>query len=182
MVAQGCREAATLGERDNDAEKPQRGFGDDRSMPQSLATILIHVVFSTKGHRPLLQNPAFRVDMHRYIAGVSARLDCPAIIVGGAADHVHLMANQSRTIALAEWIKELKRASSLWAKEKSSRWSLFQWQAGYGAFSVSQSQKWRVEQYIRSQEEHHGQLSFQDEFRQLLKKHGITFDEQYVWD
>jgi REP element-mobilizing transposase RayT len=120
--------------------------------------------------------------MHRYLAGISANLECPAIIVGGAIDHVHLLANQSRTIALAEWVKELKRASSLWAKTKSPQWDLFQWQAGYGAFSVSQSQKDRVKEYIRSQVEHHRLLSFQEEFRQILKKHGIAFDEKYVWD
>jgi hypothetical protein len=77
---------------------------------------------------------------------------------------------------------EIKRASSLWAKDKSPQWTLFQWQNGYGAFSVSQSQAPQVEKYIRSQEEHHRQLSFQDELRQLLSKHGIAFDEQYVWD
>jgi putative transposase len=151
-------------------------------MPQSLANVLLHIVFSTKERRALFQNPDLRDEMHRYLAGVSAKLDCPAIIVGGATDHVHLLANQSRKIALSEWVKELKRASSLWAKEKSPQWSLFQWQAGYGAFSVSQSQKERVYEYIRSQEEHHRRLSFQDEFRQILEKHHIAFNEQYVWD
>ncbi len=151
-------------------------------MPQSLSNVLVHIVFSTKEHRALLQIPDLRDEMHRYIAGISANLECPAIIVGGATDHVHLLANQSRTIALAEWIKELKRASSLWAKKKSRQWNLFQWQAGYGAFSVSQSQKERVWRYIKTQEEHHRKFSFQDELRQILKKHGVVFDEQYVWD
>jgi REP element-mobilizing transposase RayT len=151
-------------------------------MPQSLANVLVHIVFSTKERRALLQNHDLRVEMHRYITGVSSKLECSAIIVGGATDHVHLLANQSRTIALAEWVKELKRASSLWAKKKSPQWSLFQWQAGYGAFSVSQSQKERVQEYIRLQEEHHRRISFQDELRQILKKHGIAFDERYVWD
>ncbi len=151
-------------------------------MPQSLANVLVHIVFSTKQRRALLQNRDLRMEMHRYLAGVSANLDCPTIIVGGATDHVHLLANQSRTTALAEWVKEIKRASSLWAKKKSPQWSLFQWQAGYSAFSVSLSQKQWVEEYIRSQEEHHRKLSFQDEFRQILKKHNISFNEKYVWD
>jgi len=151
-------------------------------MPQSLANVLVHIVFSTKERRALLQNPTLRDEMHRYLAGISANLECPAIIVGGATDHVHLLANQSRTISLAEWVKELKRASSLWAKKKSRQWSLFQWQAGYGAFSVSQSQKERVQEYILMQEEHHRQISFQDELRQMLKKHGVALDERYVWD
>jgi REP element-mobilizing transposase RayT len=151
-------------------------------MPQSLANVLVHIVFSTKERRALLQNHDLRMEMHRYIAGVSKTLGCPAVIVGGATDHVHFLASQSRTIALAEWVKEMKRASSLWAKEKSPPWGLFQWQAGYGAFSVSQSQKERVREYIASQEEHHRQVSFQDELRQLLKKHEIAFNEQYIWD
>jgi len=124
-------------------------------MPQSLANALLHIVFSTKERRAMFQNKDLRDEMHRYLAGISARLACPAVIVGGAADHVHLLANQARTIALAEWVKELKRVSSVWAKEKSPQWGLFQWQAGYGAFSVSQSQKERVQEYIGSQEEHH---------------------------
>jgi putative transposase len=151
-------------------------------MPQSLANVLVHVVFSTKERRALLQNSDLRDEMHRYLAGISGKLECPAIIVGGATDHVHLMANQSRTITLADWVKELKRASSLWAKKKNPRWSLFQWQAGYGAFSVSQSQKDRVREYIRIQEIHHRKIAFQDEFRLILKKHGIPFDERYIWD
>ena len=151
-------------------------------MPQSLANVLVHIVFSTKERRALLQIPDLRDEMHRYLAGISANLECPAIIVGGATDHVHLLANQSRTTAVAEWVKELKRASSLWAKKKSRQWNLFQWQAGYGAFSVSQSQKVRVREYIQNQEKHHRKISFQDELRQMLKKHGMVFDEQYVWD
>jgi putative transposase len=151
-------------------------------MPQSLANVLVHIVFSTRERRALLQNDDLRIEMHRYLAGVCKNLECPAVIVGGATDHVHLLASQSRTIALAEWVKEMKRASSLWAKTKSPHWELFQWQADYGAFSVSQSQKGRVEQYIQSQLEHHCRRSFQDEFRQLLRKHHIEFDEHYVWD
>jgi REP element-mobilizing transposase RayT len=151
-------------------------------VPQSLANVLVHIVFSTKERRASLQNDDLRVEMHRYLAGVCKTLECPAVIVGGATDHVHLLASQSRTIALAEWVKEMKRASSLWAKKRSTQWELFQWQAGYAAFSVSQSQKGRVQEYISSQESHHRQISFQDELRQLMKKHEIAFDERYVWD
>jgi REP element-mobilizing transposase RayT len=151
-------------------------------MSQSLANILVHIVFSTKERRAWLQNRDLRIDTHKYLANVSRNLECPAIVVGGATDHIHILANQSRTIALAEWIKELKRTSSVWMKEKGAQWDLFQWQAGYGAFSVSQSQCIRVQEYIDSQEEHHRLLSFQDEFRQLLRKHSVVFNEKYVWD
>ncbi len=119
-------------------------------MPQSLSNVLVHIVFSTKERRALLRDRDARDEMHRYLAGISNSLDCPATIVGGATDPVHLLANQSRTIALAEWVKKLKRASSFWAKKKNRQWNRFQWQAGYCAFSVSGSQKERVHQYITS--------------------------------
>jgi len=151
-------------------------------MPQSLSNVLVYMTFSTKQRQPLLRAAELRAEMHRYLAGISTKLDCPAIIVGGGEDHVHLLARQARTISLADWIKELKRGSSVWAKTKGPVWRSFQWQAGYGAFSVSQSQSNRVERYIAGQEEHHRRVSFQDEFRQLLQKHGIEFDERYVWD
>jgi REP element-mobilizing transposase RayT len=151
-------------------------------MPQSLANVLVHIVFSTKDRRALLQAAGLREEMHRYLGGITAKLDCPPVIVGGADEHVHLLARQARTITLADWVKELKRASSLWAKTRDPQWRLFQWQAGYGAFSVSQSQSERVERYVESQVEHHRRLGFQDEFRQLLRRHHIEFDERYVWD
>jgi putative transposase len=151
-------------------------------MSQSLANVLVHIVFSTKERRAMLQVAGLRDQMHKYLAGVTAKLDCPAVIVGGASDHVHLLARQSRTIALADWVKELKRATSLWAKTEDPQWDLFQWQAGYGALSVSQSQCGRVERYVASQEQHHRRRSFQDEFRRLLERHRVEFDERYVWD
>ncbi len=120
--------------------------------------------------------------MHRYLGAVSVRLDCPVIRVGGSADHVHCLARQGRTITVAEWVKELKRASSQWAKTQSEALRAFQWQAGYGAFSVSQSLSQKVEQYIEGQEEHHRTFDFQAEFRKLLHAHGVAYDERYVWD
>jgi REP element-mobilizing transposase RayT len=151
-------------------------------MPQSLSNVLVHIVFSTKERRAMLRGRELAVEMHKYLGGISNSLDCPPIIAGGTDDHVHLLARQARTIALADWIKELKRGASIWIKTKGPALELFQWQAGYGAFSVSQSQAERVQQYIAGQEQHHATLSFQDEFRQLLRKHGIEFDERYVWD
>ena len=151
-------------------------------MPQSLANVLVHVVFSTKQRRPFLRDADLRRQMHCFLAGISTNLDCPTLIVGGTEDHVHLLGRQSRTITLAEWIKELKRASSIWIKTKQASLKDFQWQSGYGAFSVSPSQCPRVQRYIGGQEEHHRRLSYQNEFRRLLDKHGIEYDEQYVWD
>jgi REP element-mobilizing transposase RayT len=151
-------------------------------MPQSLSNVLVHITFSTKGRRAILRPGDLRAEMHKYLGGVSNSLDCPPLIVGGTQDHVHVLARQARTISLADWIKELKRGSSIWAKTKDPALESFQWQAGYGAFSVSQSQLARVQRYIAGQDEHHRKLSFQEEFRELLRRHAVEFDERYVWD
>jgi REP-associated tyrosine transposase len=151
-------------------------------MPQSLSNVLVHIVFSTKERHPLLLDTKLRVTMHKHLAAVSMQLRCPVIKVGGVEDHVHILARQARTITLAEWVKEIKRTSSLWAKEARQGCPVFQWQAGYGAFSVSQSQSASVERYIARQQEHHRNFSFQEEMRTLLSRHTITYDERYVWD
>ncbi|MCP3942773.1 MAG: IS200/IS605 family transposase [Desulfobacteraceae bacterium] len=151
-------------------------------MPQSLALIYIHIIFSTKNREPFLTDGQIRKEMHAYSASVSNAKGSKAITVGGVADHVHILCNLSRTIALSELIKEIKRNSSKWVKTKGGACSNFQWQNGYGAFSVSHSNVQRVRNYIENQEEHHKKISFKDEFRNFMKKHGVEFDEQYVWD
>jgi len=151
-------------------------------MPQSLANVLVHLVFSTKEREPFLRDLGLREELHRYLGGISKKLDCPPVMIGGTDDHVHILARQGRTISLADWIKELKRASSVWIKTKAPGMESFRWQAGYGASSVSQSQCKAVELYIANQEEHHRTRTFQDEFRMFLKRHKIEYDERYVWD
>lgn len=123
-----------------------------------------------------------RSEVHSYLGGVSKQLDCPPIIVGGVADHVHILARQSRTISQADWVKELKRVSSLWLKEREASLAKFAWQSGYGAFSVSSSKLDSVKDYVANQEEHHRKISFQEEYRTFLRRHGVDWDEKYVWD
>jgi REP element-mobilizing transposase RayT len=151
-------------------------------MPQSLAKILVHSVFSTKDRRPFLHEHLLRQELHKYLGGILARLECQPIIVGGVEDHVHLLCALSRTCEPAAMIKEAKRASSLWLKTRGPELQNFAWQNGYGIFSVGFSQIDSVRKYIAGQEEHHRKTSFQDEFRQLLSRYEITFDERYVWD
>ena len=93
-----------------------------------------------------------------------------------------MLARLSRTIAQAEWVKELKRVSNLWLKERGGEFADFAWQGGYAAFSVSQSNVKQVMEYVVAQEEHHRKMTFQDELRALLQKHEMEFDERYVWD
>jgi len=147
-----------------------------------LAKILVHTVFSTKDRRPFLRDCVLREELHRYLGGILANLECQPIIVGGVEDHVHLLCGLSRTCAAAEMAKELKRGSSLWLKTKSPDLREFAWQNGYGMFSIGFSQIESVRNYIAGQEAHHRKVSFQEEFRLLLKRYEINFDERYLWD
>ena len=151
-------------------------------MPQSLSAVYVHLVFSTKDRRPFLRDKPTRDALHAFLSGVSDQIDCPSILVGGAEDHVHLLARFGRTVTQAEWVKELKRVSHRWLKERSKDFADFEWQGGYACFSVSQSNLNKVKQYIAEQEKHHRKIGFQDELRALLRKHEIDWDEKYVWD
>jgi putative transposase len=140
---------------------------------------LLHIIFSTKNRIAFLQSPDLRSDVHAYLIGTLRGLGCE-LRVGGVADHVHILAGLSRRISLVELVKNLKTSSTKIVNNKGH--SHFSWQSGYGAFSVGQSAKESVISYIASQESHHRKMTFQEEFRSLLKKHGIAFDERYVWD
>ena len=150
-------------------------------MPQSLAKILVHEVFSTKDRRPLLRDKPLREELHHYIGGILNQHDCQPVIVGGVEDHVHLLCALSRTITAAEMVKEVKRGSSIWLKTKAEDLRDFAWQSGYGIFSIGFSQIETVRNYIGGQEEHHRKVSFQDEFLSILQKYGISYDERYLW-
>jgi len=151
-------------------------------MSQSLSKILVHTIFSTKDRRPWLRDKLLRDELHGYLGGILTNHDCQPIIVGGVADHVHILSTLSRTIQAAELVKEIKRGSSLWLKTKSPDLRDFAWQNGYGIFSIGFSQVGTVRIYIAGQEAHHRTLTFQDEFRQFLKRYAVDFDERYVWD
>jgi putative transposase len=151
-------------------------------MPQSLSKILVHTVFSTKERRPFLRDQALREELHRYLGGILVRLDCQPVIVGGVEDHVHLLCALARACESALMVKEAKRGSSLWLKTKGEDLRDFAWQHGYGIFSIGFSQIQSARDYIAGQEEHHRKISFQDEFRQLLQRYEVEFDERYVWD
>jgi putative transposase len=150
-------------------------------LPQSLSRVLVHLIFSTKNREPVLV-PEIRTELQAYLAGVLREEQCPALQVGGVADHVHLLFGLSRTLAVAQVVEQVKTSSSKWIKPKGAAFAEFHWQAGYGAFSVSQSNAAAVAQYIRNQEEHHRKLTFQEEYRRFLKRYQVDYDERYVWD
>ncbi len=150
-------------------------------MGQSLVKNLIHLVYSTKHHRPWLAKD-HRDGLFAYQAGIFKEWDRPALAIGGAEDHVHALFALSKNHALSKVVEEVKKGSSKWMKTAGPMNSDFQWQAGYGAFSVSESNSDAVRRYIENQEEHHRKMTFQDELRALFRRHGIGFDERYVWD
>jgi len=152
------------------------------AMPQSLARVVLHVVFSTKNRVPFLRETEVRVRLHAYMAGVLQHIGCEPILINGVEDHVHILCNLSRTVTIAGLVEEAKKSTSKWMKERGPQYGDFFWQGGYGAFSVSQSNVETVRIYIATQEEHHRTVSFQDELRALCRKHGVEIDERYVWD
>lgn len=151
-------------------------------MPQSLAEIYLHVVFSTKNRVPYLRDPTIREDLFGYLKGTCDGLHCPSIRTGGWEDHIHILCRFGRTISVADFLKEVKVASSSWLKLQDKRLGDFHWQAGYGAFSLSPSHIGGAIEYIKNQDEHHRTVSFQEEFRRLCSKYGVEIDERYVWD
>ena len=149
-------------------------------VPQSLSRVILHLIFSTKDRSPALADEALRCDLHAYLAATARDLGCPAIRVGGVADHVHVVCCLARTVSVANLVAKLKMGSSRMLKAKSG--TRFQWQNGYGAFSVSESALGNVVEYVANQALHHRRLSFQEEYRVFLRRHGVEFDERYVWD
>jgi putative transposase len=150
-------------------------------MGQSLGRILVHLIFSAKDREPVLA-PTVRPDLQAYIVGILAHLECPCLEIGYVTDHVHVLFVLHRTRSAAEVAEEVKKGSSKWLKTRAATLRNFHWQNGYGVFSVSPSVEADVAAYIRGQEEHHRKISFQEEFRSFLRKHGVAFDERYVWD
>jgi putative transposase len=150
-------------------------------MAQSLSNVILHIIFSTKNREPWLDSDV-RQRMHAYLATICRDVDADFVRVGGVADHVHIVTTLARTLSQAQLIEQIKKASSKWIKTLDARYRGFFWQRGYAAFSVSPSQLQCVLEYVDTQQDHHRTRTFQDEYRELLRKHGVDFDERYVWD
>ena len=150
-------------------------------MPQSLAKIYVHIIFATKGRSPYLSD-GIRPELHAYMAKVLKECDSPPVIIGSVEDHVHILCALSKNFPVSKVVEEVKKSSSKWMKTKGKLLDNFHWQNGYGAFSVSPSKLEDVKSYIRSQEDHHRRISFQEEFRRFLEQYKVDYDERYVWD
>lgn len=150
-------------------------------MPQSFASLHVHIVFSTK-HRERTLEPEIRPRLHEIIGGVLRDNSSALIAAGGTDDHIHLLVSLARTMAVADAVRAVKSNSSNWIHREFRRLQEFRWQEGYGAFAVSFSGIDAVKAYLAGQESHHAAMSYQDELRELLRRHEMEWDERYVWD
>ena len=150
-------------------------------MPQSLAKILVHLVFSTKNREPILAE-SVRAPLCAYASAVLRDLDSHVIAINAWHDHVHILFALSKNHSLSQVVMEVKRATSKWIKTQGKAFAKFHWQSGYGAFSIGQSGVEEVKTYIANQAEHHRVKSFEEEFRSFLKRYQVEFDERFLWD
>ena len=150
-------------------------------MPQSLSSVLVHLVFSTKNREPYI-TPQIETELYPYMATIFREQKSPTLAIGGVSDHLHVLFSLARVISIAEVVEAIKTSTSKWIKTKGQPFRNFHWQKGYGAFSVGRSEVGAVMQYIQDQKERHRQVTFQDEYREFLNEFGVPFDERYVWD
>ncbi len=148
-------------------------------MSSTHASLYFHLVFSTKDrHRWIRDNWEGR--LHAYLGGILRNLDGTADTIGGDSDHVHLLVRLKPKHRIADVLKELKANSSGWVHRVIGI-GLFEWQVGYGAYSVSSSDLNGLRRYIERQKEHHRVKTFEEEYREFLRENGIEFDEKYLW-
>ncbi len=147
-------------------------------MSHSLCSLHTHLVFSTKDRLPIIHDE-FRSNLYAYLGGIVRGLGGKAVIINGMKDHVHMLLKLPPTVAIADCMRFVKANSSKWLRQSGQ--GKFAWQAGYAAFSVSTSNLPQVSNYIRSQVLHHRRMSFQAELLKLLEKHGVPYEERYLW-
>ncbi|MBU4446614.1 MAG: IS200/IS605 family transposase [Candidatus Marinimicrobia bacterium] len=142
--------------------------------------ILYHIVFSTKKRKKSLFQEKDDL-LYRYIWGIVKNKKCHLYRINGIADHIHIVTHLHPSIALADFVKDINVASSVWIKKENIFPEFDRWQSGYGAFTYSIDSKNDLIEYVKNQKEHHRKLSFEEEFRSLLIEHGIDFDKKYLY-
>lgn len=150
-------------------------------MPQSLVKNLVHIVFSTKNRQRFIDE-GIESELFRYFNRIIEKNGSRMIIAGAYDDHVHILVSLGKYTLIPDLVGAIKRSTSVWIKRKGRKYRSFYWQGGYGAFSVGQSQVPQVTAYIRNQRKHHATVDFQTEYRQLLDRYELDYDERYVWD
>jgi putative transposase len=149
-------------------------------MANTYTSLHYHLVFSTKNREPFIKKE-IRERIWAFLGGIARENKMKAICVGGTEDHVHILIMAPAAMPLSKMMQFLKGGSSKWIHETFPEMRRFAWQDGYGAFTVSKSQLPDIARYIQSQEEHHRAKTFQEEYLAFLQRHGIEYDERYVW-
>jgi len=150
-------------------------------MGSTFSNLLIHGIFSTKHRRPYI-TPDLQDRLYQYMGGIVREKKGVLYNIGGIEDHVHMLVRWNTTGIVADLFRDVKADSSKWVHDTYPQCQNFACQSGYAVFSVSQSQCEKVNRYIDNQRHHHQKVSFQDELRQLLRVHGVEYDERYIWD
>ena len=140
----------------------------------------MHCAFSTKDRYPFI-DAALESELWPYIGGIARANRMKALAIGGTADHIHALLSLPSMMSFAKAIQLIKGGSSKWVHDTFPKYKKFEWQEGYGAFSVSASQAQKTTSYIEGQKEHHHRRTFQEEFRELLDRHGIEYDARYLF-
>ena len=148
-------------------------------MAQTLVSLLVHVIFSTKNREALI-TPQIEPELFAYMGGILKNNASKLIDAGGTTDHVHLLISQSKNIALSTLMKDLKKDSSVWIKTKGATFRNFHWQDGYGAFSINKADLLGLKRYLANQRDHHRKRSFQEELLHFLDQYGVEYDERYL--
>ena len=147
-------------------------------MPHTYTKLLFHIVFSTKERAPFIADNE-RDRIYGYIGGTIRGLGGICIEIGGVEDHVHILLALKPTMSVAKFVQDLKPAVTKWAREQVH--PKFEWQNGYGAFTVGESQAETVRKYIRGQKEHHRKAAYDEEFMELLARANIDFEARFLW-
>jgi putative transposase len=149
-------------------------------VPHSYISSLFHCVFSTKDRRPAITSE-IEERLWKYMGGIARENKFKALQIGGIEDHVHLLLSLPATLSISKALQLIKGGSSKWVHDTFPSHNDFQWQEGYGAFSVGISQIGDTTRYIANQREHHRTKTYQEEFLAILKRHGIEYDPRYIW-
>ena len=150
-------------------------------MAQTLVSLMVHVIFSTKNREPLI-TPEIEPELFAYMGGILKNHESRLLDAGGTADHVHVLVSQSKNVSLSSLMKDVKKDSSSWIKTKETSFRNFHWQDGYGAFSIGKSDIPELKKYIAGQKEHHRKRTFQEELIEFLEEYGVAYDERYLWN
>lgn len=149
-------------------------------MAQTLTRLLVHAIFSTKNRTNLIK-PEIEPELYAYIGGICRNAGSPLLAAGGTENHVHLLISLAKTLPLADLMMDVKKDSSKWIKTRAACFADFQWQEGYGGFSIGESQVDDLKAYFARQKEHHRAMTFEEEYLAFLRKFNVPYDERYLW-